>query len=114
MKSKVFIFAIFIFGFVAVFAQNNRSTSRLHIQNCELNNIPLYGRVQVVNHNADFRVQIVNSLPDLRVQRVDNFPNRCGRWQFVENQPDFTIQYVTSNPDFTIQFVENFSGQRQR
>ena len=78
--------------------------------NCTYNGIPLYGRVKIVEHFADFRVKAVFFLPDLRVQQVSSFANSCGRWQLVDSFPDFTVQFVDVLPDFTIQFVESFPG----
>ena len=93
--------------FSMAFAQERRQ-----IINCTFNGVRLYGRVQVVTHNADFRVRVVNSMPDLRVKRVNSLPNRCGMWQFVDSNPDFTIQFVENAPDFTIEFVESQPGRR--
>ncbi len=61
------------------------------------NGIPLWGKVKVVEHNADIKVQVVKSFPDLKVKKVTSFP-------------DFTIQYVNSFPDIKIQFVDAFPG----
>jgi hypothetical protein len=78
---------------------------------CRCNSVPLYGRVKVVEHNADFKVRIVTSFQDLSVQKVGAFPDKCGKWQFVESNADFTIQYVNSFSDFKIKFVDAFPGQ---
>jgi hypothetical protein len=69
---------------------------------CTLNGKKLYGKVQVVDHFADFKVQRVDHFPDLNVQFVDHFPDRCGTWQLVDHFPDFTITYVDHFPDLQI------------
>nr|WP_299447504.1 hypothetical protein [uncultured Phascolarctobacterium sp.] len=74
------------------------------------NGIPLWGKVKVVEHNADIKVQVVKSFPDLKVKKVTSFPDSIGKWQFVTSFPDFTIQYVNSFPDIKIQFVDAFPG----
>ena len=55
------------------------------ISGCTCNGKPLYGRVQVVEHFADFKVQVVTSFPDLRVQKVPAFADSCGKWQMVDS-----------------------------
>ncbi|XBQ17246.1 MAG: hypothetical protein ABL308_05050 [Oceanicaulis sp.] len=77
---------------------------------CTLDGIPLHGRVQIVEHFADFDVQVVEHFPDLKVERVSHFPDACGEWTFVEQFPDFTIRLVDHFPDFTIAYVEHFPG----
>ena len=79
-------------------------------EDCRCKDIPLYGRVKVVEAFADFKVKIVSSFPDLRVRTVSAFPDECGEWQFVESFPDFTVQFVENFPDFTIQYVDYFPG----
>lgn len=79
---------------------------------CTLHDIPLYGKVKVVENFADFKVQIVDYFADLKVQPVDSFANSCGKWQFVDSFPDFTVQFVEYFPDFKIQFVDYFPGVR--
>ncbi|MGJ3233026.1 MAG: hypothetical protein ACFE0P_14645 [Oceanicaulis sp.] len=77
---------------------------------CTLNGVPLHGRVEVVEHFADFDVEIVDGFPDLDVKPVTSFPDECGEWEFVDTFPDFTVRFVDSFPDFTIQYVERFPG----
>lgn len=79
---------------------------------CTLNDIPLHGKVQVVENFPDLKVQIVTSFPDLKVQIVENFPDKCGQWQMVAKFPDFKIQFVESFPDLKIQYVTSFPGRR--
>ena len=80
------------------------------IENCQYNNIPLNGKVKIVENFPDVKVKIVEHFPDIKVKKVDHFPDNCGEWEFVENFPDFTIQFVEHFPDFTVKFVENFPG----
>jgi hypothetical protein len=77
---------------------------------CTLDGKKLYGKVQVVEHFADFKVKVVEHFPDLKVHFVEHFPDSCGEWQLVEHFPDFTIQYVENFPDLEIQKVEHFPG----
>ena len=77
---------------------------------CTLDGVPLHGRVQVVEHFADFEVEIVESFPDLKVKPVEQFADECGEWAFVDAFPDFTVTFVDSFPDFTIKYVESFPG----
>ncbi|MDZ4695700.1 MAG: hypothetical protein SGI86_11175, partial [Deltaproteobacteria bacterium] len=71
---------------------------------------PLYGKVQIVNFNADFKVKQVTFSPDLKVKQVANLPTSCGKWQTVTSLPNFTVQLVTFGEDFTIQYVDVFEG----
>lgn len=70
----------------------------------------LHGKVQVVEHFADYTVKIVPHFPDLKVQWVEHLPDAPGKWQRVEHFADFTVQFVDHFPDFTIQLVEHFPG----
>ena len=71
----------------------------------------IYGKIKIVNSNADYKVKVVDNFPDLRVKQVKNFPDGPGKWQFVDSFPDYTIQFVDNFPDFTIKFVDNFPGK---
>ncbi len=73
--------------------------------------VRLWGKVKVVEHNADIKVKVVNSFPDLKVQVVDSFPDKLGKWKFVDSFPDFTVQFVDSFPDITIKYVNSFPGR---
>lgn len=77
---------------------------------CTFKGKKLYGKVQVVEHFADFQVKVVDHFPDLNVQTVEHFPDSCGQWQFVDHFPDFTITYVEHFSDFDIKKVEHFPG----
>lgn len=93
--------------FAALFASSDGVS-----KDCKCKDIPLRGRVKVVESFADFKVQIVDNFADLHVEQVSSFPNDCGQWQFVESFPDFTVQFVESFPDFTIEYVSSFPGVR--
>lgn len=79
-------------------------------ENCTYKDIPLYGRVKVVRHAADFKVKVVKYGADLRVKKVNAFPDECGKWQFVNSFEDFTVEFVNSGADFTIQYEIGFPG----
>ena len=80
------------------------------VTECKCKNIPLYGRVQVVEHHADFDVRIVSSHADIHVKKVASHPNNCGEWRFVNSHPDFTIRFVDSHEDFSIKYVDSHAG----
>lgn len=103
---KTFLTLFVILSFLTLKAGDTDFVSK----DCMFRGIPLYGKVKVVESNADFKVKIVSSFPDLEVKIVDSFPDKCGEWQFVDSFPDFTIQFVESFPDFTIKYVESFPG----
>jgi len=73
---------------------------------CKCKDIPLYGRVEIVDHHPDFKVRIVDAFEDLRVRWVDFTPKECGQWQKVDHHPDFRVQFVDHHPDFRIRIVE--------
>ncbi len=79
-------------------------------EDCTLNDLPLFGDVQVVDSFPDLKVQIVTSFPDLKVEVVDSFADDCGQWRFVDSFPDVKVQFVESFPDLKIQYVESFPG----
>ncbi len=87
-----------------------RTDSAIETEQCTYNNIPLMGKVRVVERFADIKVGVVDSFPDLNVQQVAHFPDTCGKWQMVDTFPDFTIQYVDSFPDLEIRWVDSFPG----
>ncbi len=78
--------------------------------NCKCRNRFLYGRVKIVERNADFKIRIVNDFPDIKVKLVTSLPNKCGEWKIVENFADFTVQIVDNGEDFKVAFVDNFPG----
>jgi hypothetical protein len=82
------------------------------VDGCRCKNIPLYGRVKVVEFSPDFDVKLAEFSPDLKVQLVDIHPDRCGKWQMVDLHPDFTIRFVEFHPDFTIRYVDFHPGLR--
>lgn len=77
---------------------------------CTFHGKALHGRVQVVDHFADFQVHVVDHFADLNVQWVDHFPDGCGQWQKVDHFPDFTITYVDHFADLDIANVDHFPG----
>ena len=76
------------------------------ISDCSCNNTELFGRVKIVQYNADFKVKVVTYNADLDVQKVERTAKKCGEWQFVEYNEDFTIQLVDYGEDFTIKYVD--------
>lgn len=119
MKFHVYISVIFLLIlFPAVFIHSNdsirdagkNSESKQSIENCMFNNIPLHGRVKIVDAFPDIKVQVVDAFPDLDVKLVSSFPNDCGEWEIVESFPDFTVEFVESFPDIKIKFVDSFPG----
>jgi len=74
------------------------------IHNCKCKDIPLYGRVKVVESHADFLVMIVENHADFEVKKVTYHPKSCGEWRFVDSHPAFTIQFVDSHEDFKIKY----------
>ena len=86
------------------------STASTSLKECKCKDIPLYGKVKIVEHFGDFKVQVVNHFPDLKVQLVEHFPDKCGQWQLVEHFPDFTVTFVDHFPDFKIKYVDHFPG----
>ena len=79
--------------------------------NCRYKGIPLYGKVKVVQYNANLKIKKVSSFPDLNVQVVKSFPDQCGKWQWVTAFPDFTVQFVDAFPDINIKMVNAFPGR---
>jgi hypothetical protein len=80
------------------------------VKDCRYKGIPLYGRVKIVTHHADFDIRIVENHADLHVKRVKDHPDECGLWQFVEDHPDFTVRIVEHHPDFTVKYVSHHPG----
>jgi hypothetical protein len=72
---------------------------------CTFKGKKLYGKVKVVNSNADFKVKIVNSNEDISICRTNDNPDACGEWKFVEYSEDLKIEFVTSGEDFTIRYT---------
>jgi hypothetical protein len=106
LKTSILILLSFIPSFVG---QDQFSKTPI-IENCQWENIQLYGKVQIVETFPDIKVQIVDHFPDLRVKYVEHFPDECGEWQIVENFPDFKVQIVESFPDIKIKLVDHFPG----
>lgn len=103
MKRYIFI------GIIAVILMS--FTNDKPIVDCKCKGIPLYGRVKIVEYNADFNVRVVKNMADLNVKKVKSLPLSCGEWQFIEDGlPDFTIRIVTYPHDFTIRYVDGLPG----
>ncbi|MEG2276680.1 MAG: hypothetical protein RSA53_05525 [Odoribacter sp.] len=81
------------------------------ITDCKCAGKPLYGRVKIVEHHADFDVQVVEHHADLHVKKVTTDSRTCGEWRFVTDHPDFTIRIVKDHPDFKIRYVEHHPGK---
>ena len=105
---KTLLFSLFIPA-VLLFTSTTNPIDKEH---CSCENIPLYGKVKVVDSYPDFKVKIVESYPDLEVKIVESNASECGKWEFVESYPDFTVKFVESYPDFTIKYVESYPGIR--
>ena len=78
--------------------------TRKPIKDCKCNDIPLYGRVKVVENHPVFMVKIVVHHADLQVKKVNYHSKLCGDWYFVDSHPDFTVKFVDSHEDFKIKF----------
>ncbi|MDR2205493.1 MAG: hypothetical protein LBE36_04990 [Flavobacteriaceae bacterium] len=100
---KIISLLVFSFAFSSFFSQKINN-------DCTLKEIPIYGKVKIVDGFADFNVKIVENFSDIKVKIVTDFPDECGEWQFVDSFPDFTIKFVDNFPDFTVKFVDSFSG----
>jgi hypothetical protein len=68
------------------------------------------GRIQFVEHFADFDVEISEVFPDLKVKIVEHFANTPGKWQIVSSSPDIKLKIVENFGDFKIQFTEYAHG----
>ena len=109
LKGFLKSFALFLFScymLLPVYADG------FNAADCTYNGIPLYGKVQVVEHFADFNVQVVEHFADLDVKVVKHFPDSCGKWIFVTSFPDFKISFVNHFADFKIHYVNSFPGAR--
>ena len=116
MKRLIFSFLIVLFGSLLYAAEPdsvfvNSGSNPIDRETCTLNGKRLYGRVKVVDVNADFRVKIVtaHTITDLNVLVVNAWPDECGLWQFVEANEDFTVQFVDAFPDFSIMYVNAYT-----
>jgi hypothetical protein len=66
-----------------------------------------FGKVQVVQHKADFKVQIVESFEDLRIEIVDHLFNSVGKWKFVDHDSNLRIKFVTHQPDIKVRIINS-------
>ncbi|MFD1261613.1 hypothetical protein [Entomomonas asaccharolytica] len=81
-------------------------------ERCTFNDIPLYGKVKIVDSDADITVQRVETAADIDIKLNDS-PAHCGEWHFVEQQADFTIEYVPDGADIKIREVDIDPGIKQ-
>lgn len=72
--------------------------------------IPLFGKVQLVEAFPDIKVQIVEAFADLDVKLVEAMPDDCGEVQIVEAFPDVKVQIVDAFPDIKVRIVNAFPG----
>ena len=86
------------------------STKPIDKERCSCENIPLYGKVKVVDSFEDFSVKVVTSFEDMDVEVVTSTPKRCGEWEFVTDHEDFSVKFVDSHEDFSIKYVNGFPG----
>lgn len=118
MKTTLFI--ICLFSCFAVKAQSlneeekapPKTDGKIPITATELDLSKIYGRIQIVDHFADYKVKIVESFGDLKVKIVESNANAPGKWIMVNSRPDFKIKIVNSFADFTIRYVERSPGVR--
>jgi hypothetical protein len=73
--------------------------------NCTFKGKKLYGKVKIVNSNADFKVRVVDYSEDISIKKTVNNPSSCGEWKFVESSEDFKIQIVKDGEDFKIRYI---------
>lgn len=77
---------------------------------CELKGKKLFGKVQFVSSQADFKIQYVDSYADINVQMVSSGATSCGKWQEVSSGADLKIQIVNSFPDLKVKLVKSSPG----
>lgn len=68
----------------------------ISFDNCQLNNINLYGNVRIVDSASDITVYIASSesFNSLEVEIVDFIPSNCGEWRITDRGEDFSIQII--------------------
>ena len=108
MKKLFLIFALSLIGYAAG-AQTVKSWNNLTIDKntCTITRadgkvFPLYGTVEIVDHNPDLRVEIVDHNPDVYVEKHYN-PRDCGQYDIVDHNPDVRVEIVDHNPDLTVE-----------
>lgn len=82
-------------------------------ERCTFKDIPLYGNVKIVDHDADITVQEVEGDADLNI-KISDSPTKCGEWYFVNDSSDFTIEYVEDGGDIKVQVVDIGPGISQQ
>ena len=79
---------------------------------CTYKGIPLYGKVEIVEHFGDIKIEIVDHFGDIKVQKVDHFPDSCGKWEIVDHFGDFKVEFVEHFGDIKVEFVDHFPGTK--
>ena len=93
---------------VGILLEIHERFPEMSMKDLELNtieNLDIFGTVQVVEHNADFKIQIVENFEDLRIEIVNHLVDSSGKWKFVAHQPQFKIKFVEHYPDIKVKFV---------
>jgi hypothetical protein len=104
---------IILLSIILIFSASNaiaQSEDEVNEDECTINGIQLYGKIQFVESFPDLTVQVVESFPDLKVKIVESFPDECGEWQIVDSFPEIKVKIVESFADIKIKFVESFPG----
>ena len=70
----------------------------------------LFGKVEIVDSDADNKVQIVDDFADIKIEIVENFPEDCGQVQIVDVFPDVKVQIVENFADIKVEIVDDFPG----
>jgi hypothetical protein len=73
----------------------------------QLGELDYFGKVQIVQHNADFKVQIVESFEDLKILVVEHLFDSFGKWKFVDHEPKLRIKFVNHHPDIKVKFIKS-------
>lgn len=73
----------------------------------QLGDLDQFGKVQVVQHNADFKVQIVETFEDLRIEIVEHLFNSVGKWKFVDHDANLRIKFVMHHPDIKVRIINS-------
>ena len=111
MKKLFLILTLVAIGYAANAQTENqfvKSWSNLTIdkKNCTITRadgktFPLYGKVEIVDHNPDLRVEIVDHNPDVYV--MPHSPCDCGEYELVDHNPDVRVEIVDHNPDLRVE-----------
>jgi len=94
----------------AVVSARGRGRGAVDRGTCSFHGKKLYGKIQIVDAQADVTVQEVGAFPDLKMKPVAAYADRCGLWQLVQAGADTKVQFVSAFPDVRIQRVAAFPG----